>query len=184
MLPGTAVPELKTHLERVRRLHQRDLADGGGRVALPGAYDRGGLHGTRVVVSEALGYHRTRPLWMLAVLGIAYWGFSRACGMSLCDVAGVNYQSQAMLAHALVAAVGLSPATLLVAHLARKQPASRLGWRCTLLGGAGVVAGVLVVTLAYSAAARWTCDSQPIRRPDGSMASVCEVYEPRPLLGS
>jgi integrase len=36
MLPGAAVPELKVHLERVRRVHQRDLAEGGGRVALPG----------------------------------------------------------------------------------------------------------------------------------------------------
>ena len=40
MLPGAAVPELKVHLERVHGLHQRDLAEGGGRVMLPGAYDR------------------------------------------------------------------------------------------------------------------------------------------------
>ena len=40
MLPGAAVPELKSHLERVCRVHQRDLAEGGGRVALPGAYVR------------------------------------------------------------------------------------------------------------------------------------------------
>lgn len=40
MLPGAAVPELEAHLERVRRIHQRDLAEGGGRVALPGAYGR------------------------------------------------------------------------------------------------------------------------------------------------
>jgi integrase len=40
MLPGAAVPELKAHLERVRRVHQRDLADGGDKVALPGAYER------------------------------------------------------------------------------------------------------------------------------------------------
>ena len=47
MLPGTAVPELKAHLERVRRVHQRDLAEGGGRVALPGAYERKSPHAAR-----------------------------------------------------------------------------------------------------------------------------------------
>jgi integron integrase len=40
MLPGAVVPELKVHLERVRRVHQRDLADGGGAAPLPGAYER------------------------------------------------------------------------------------------------------------------------------------------------
>lgn len=40
MLPGSAAQELTAHLARVRWIHQRDLADGGGRVALPGAYDR------------------------------------------------------------------------------------------------------------------------------------------------
>jgi integrase len=40
MLPGAAVPELKAHLERARRVHQRDLAEGGGLVSLPGAYER------------------------------------------------------------------------------------------------------------------------------------------------
>lgn len=123
-------------------------------------------------------------LWFLAVLGTACWGFSRACAMSWCDLAGVDSQLRAMLAHALVAAVGLSPATLLVAHLARKHPTSRLGWRWTMLGGAGLVAGVLIVLWAYSAAARWTCDSQSFRRPDGSMGSACEVYESRPLIES
>lgn len=47
MLPGAAVPELKAHLERVRRVHQRDLAEGGGRVALPGAYERKSPHAAR-----------------------------------------------------------------------------------------------------------------------------------------
>jgi len=47
MLPGTAVPELKSHLERVRRVHRRDLAEGGGQVALPGAYERKSPHAAR-----------------------------------------------------------------------------------------------------------------------------------------
>jgi integron integrase len=40
MLPAAVVPDLKLHLERVRRAHGRDLADGGGAVTLPGAYER------------------------------------------------------------------------------------------------------------------------------------------------
>ena len=40
MLPGSAVPPLREHLERVRRLHARDLAAGHGRVELPGALAR------------------------------------------------------------------------------------------------------------------------------------------------
>lgn len=40
MVPGALVPELEGHLERVRRLHRRRLARGGGRVSLPGALDR------------------------------------------------------------------------------------------------------------------------------------------------
>jgi integron integrase len=40
MLPGAAVPELERHLERVRRLHARDVARGGGRAPMPGAYER------------------------------------------------------------------------------------------------------------------------------------------------
>jgi integrase len=47
MLPGAAVPELKAHLERVRRVHQRDLAEGGGLVSLPGAYERKSPHAAR-----------------------------------------------------------------------------------------------------------------------------------------
>ena len=37
VLPAAAVEALGRHLERVRRLHRRDLESGGGRVALPGA---------------------------------------------------------------------------------------------------------------------------------------------------
>ena len=37
VLPTAAVAPLIRHLERVRRLHDRDVARGGGRVALPGA---------------------------------------------------------------------------------------------------------------------------------------------------
>jgi integron integrase len=37
VLPGVAVEALGRHLERVRRLHRKDLAAGAGRVALPGA---------------------------------------------------------------------------------------------------------------------------------------------------
>jgi integron integrase len=40
MLPEVVAPELRKHLERVRRLHARDLAAGGGRVALPDALAR------------------------------------------------------------------------------------------------------------------------------------------------
>ena len=40
MLPEAVVPELEAQLERVRRLHQRDLALGGGRAPMPGAYER------------------------------------------------------------------------------------------------------------------------------------------------
>jgi integron integrase len=40
MLPDAVVPELESHLECVRRLHQRDLARGGGRASMPGAYER------------------------------------------------------------------------------------------------------------------------------------------------
>jgi integron integrase len=40
MLPEAVVPELESQLERVRRGHQRDLARGGGRAPLPGAYER------------------------------------------------------------------------------------------------------------------------------------------------
>lgn len=37
MLPESLEGELREHLERVRRLHERDLAEGYGRVHLPGA---------------------------------------------------------------------------------------------------------------------------------------------------
>ena len=37
MLPEAIIPALESHLERVRRLHERDLAAGSGRVVLPGA---------------------------------------------------------------------------------------------------------------------------------------------------
>lgn len=40
MLPGAAVPELQAHLDRVRRLHQSDLAAGNGAAPMPGAYNR------------------------------------------------------------------------------------------------------------------------------------------------
>ena len=40
MLPSALRPELEAHLERVRRLHHRDLAQGGGKVALPHAMER------------------------------------------------------------------------------------------------------------------------------------------------
>jgi integrase len=40
VLPETVLPTLRTHLARVRRLHERELAAGGGRVALPGALAR------------------------------------------------------------------------------------------------------------------------------------------------
>jgi integron integrase len=39
MLPEAVLPELEPHLERVRRLHERDLARGGGRAPMPGAYE-------------------------------------------------------------------------------------------------------------------------------------------------
>lgn len=39
-LPATAAIELRAHLERVRALHERDLAAGQGRVPLPGALER------------------------------------------------------------------------------------------------------------------------------------------------
>jgi len=40
MLPGAAVTELEAHLARVRRLHRRDLASGGGAAPLPEAFGR------------------------------------------------------------------------------------------------------------------------------------------------
>jgi integron integrase len=40
MLPSALRPELKAHLERVRRLHRRDLAQGGGKAPLPHAFER------------------------------------------------------------------------------------------------------------------------------------------------
>jgi integron integrase len=40
VLPGAVVAELEVHLARVRRLHQRDLASGGGAVPLPEAFGR------------------------------------------------------------------------------------------------------------------------------------------------
>jgi len=40
MLPESCRPELKEHLELVRRRHRRDLAGGGGYVVLPGAFHR------------------------------------------------------------------------------------------------------------------------------------------------
>ncbi len=40
VLPATSVAALTAHLARVRALHARDLVDGGGRVALPGALGR------------------------------------------------------------------------------------------------------------------------------------------------
>ena len=40
MLPEKVIPALQDHLERVRRLHEKDLAEGGGSVYLPGALGR------------------------------------------------------------------------------------------------------------------------------------------------
>jgi integron integrase len=39
VLPRTAIEPLRLQLERVRQMHQRDLAAGGGRVVLPGALE-------------------------------------------------------------------------------------------------------------------------------------------------
>ncbi len=40
MLPNAVKPRLERHLEKVRRVHQVDVARGGGRVPLPGLLDR------------------------------------------------------------------------------------------------------------------------------------------------
>lgn len=40
MLPASASGQLREHLDRVKRLHERDRASGAGRVELPGALDR------------------------------------------------------------------------------------------------------------------------------------------------
>ena len=40
MLPGMVKPALQAHLGRVEKIHERDLADGYGRVELPGALVR------------------------------------------------------------------------------------------------------------------------------------------------
>ena len=40
VLPRSIQPSLRAHLDRVSRLHERDVAAGEGRVALPGALDR------------------------------------------------------------------------------------------------------------------------------------------------
>jgi integron integrase len=40
MLPQRIKPELETHLARVREIHRRDMASGGGRVYLPDALER------------------------------------------------------------------------------------------------------------------------------------------------
>ncbi len=40
MLPGAVVVPLRDHLREVRRMHQRDLADGWGRAPVPDALDR------------------------------------------------------------------------------------------------------------------------------------------------
>lgn len=40
ILPASLAPPLKQHLRRVRAIHEHDLAEGWGRVALPGALDR------------------------------------------------------------------------------------------------------------------------------------------------
>lgn len=40
VLPEAAVPELRPHLEQVRKRHAQDLSGGGGRAPLPYAFDR------------------------------------------------------------------------------------------------------------------------------------------------
>ena len=40
MIPQKLVPELKAHIEKVRQIHNQDLADGWGAVVLPGALAR------------------------------------------------------------------------------------------------------------------------------------------------
>jgi integron integrase len=40
VLPGALTAELERHLERVRRLHQRDVAGGAGKAPLPNAFER------------------------------------------------------------------------------------------------------------------------------------------------
>ena len=40
MIPQKLVPELKAHIEKVRQIHNKDLADGWGEVAIPGALAR------------------------------------------------------------------------------------------------------------------------------------------------
>ncbi len=40
MLPTALRPDLKAHLDRVRRLHRRDLNQGGGKAPLPNAFER------------------------------------------------------------------------------------------------------------------------------------------------
>jgi integron integrase len=40
MLPSALRPALEAHLDRVRRLHRRDVAEGGGKAPLPNAFER------------------------------------------------------------------------------------------------------------------------------------------------
>jgi hypothetical protein len=123
-------------------------------------------------------------LWMAAILGSAWLGSSRACEVGACDVGGVHYRSRAARFYGLVAAMGLAPAAIAIGRLARTQAPPRLGWRWPLLGGAGLVAGMLIVMLAYSAVARWTCDSRSMRRADGSVGTACEKYQAEQPLSS
>lgn len=38
MLPQKLIPELEEHIEKVRQIHNKDLAEGWGSVQLPGDY--------------------------------------------------------------------------------------------------------------------------------------------------
>jgi hypothetical protein len=103
VLPEALVPALKRQLRRAKAVHERDLADGWGRVVLPDALDRKGLlFGVGIWValavllaavavdSDGLAGLRGFALPIVLSLGISAWLAWRATRFSLVREASVT----------------------------------------------------------------------------------------------
>lgn len=118
-------------------------------------------------------------LWLLcacAALAIGYLGYWRTCQTTSCDVRGVDYRVRYGFRYALMAALGFSAASAMIARRARRPQSTAPGRRELLLSAMAFVGGFLLAGGLLIGFHRLTCGDRAYRRPDGSIGSECELY--------